>query len=274
MTLDILVATLGEEGIKRVSEMIIPPHPQIRYVIAWQNDGETEVPSPLRREDVNVIQHPTRGLSLNRNVAIRHATSDVCLIMDDDETFTLDQMTTVVRSFEERHYADIILFRFMGCEAETKYYPEKEYIIKSKPARFHYVNEIEIAFRRTSVQGKLQFNELLGLGAPVIHCGEGEAFIFTALRRGLTCVFVPEDIVSHPHPSTYFREIIDGGIVMGTGVMNYLYNPDNWWLRIPLVAYRLSKKKKRPFLRGLYELYLGKKYCQEHFNAYGEEKSN
>lgn len=274
MTLDIIIATLGEEGIRRVEGIVLPVHPLIRYVVGWQNDGDTEIPESLRREDIQVIQHATRGLSLNRNVAIEHAQGDICLIMDDDETFTLGQMLNVIRCFEERKYADIILFRFTGNEASPKYYPKKEYVLKEKPAKFHYVNEIEIAFRRCSVQGKVRFNELMGLGAPVVHCGEGEAFIFTALRKGLTCVFVPIDIASHPQDSTYLKKIEDKGILMGTGVMIYLYNPQDWWMRMPVVAYRLHRNKKRPFLRGLYELYLGQKYCKAHFTSLGEVKLN
>lgn len=269
MTLDVLIATLGDDGIDRVTDMILPPHPQIRYVIGWQTDGTSEIPEALLRKDISVIRHATRGLSLNRNVAIRHATGDVCLMMDDDEELTLGQLLQVIKSFEERQYADIIVFRFKG-DSTLKYYPKKEYILKDKPAKNHNINEIEIAFRRSSVQGKLRFNELMGLGAPVIHCGEGEAFIFTALRRGLTCVYVPIYIVSHPSVSTYSGKIEDKGILMGTGAMIYLYNPHDWWLRMVLAAYRLSKNKKRPFLRGLYELYSGQKYCQKYFTSTGE----
>ena len=90
MTLEVEICTYGLDGLQRVAQMTLPPVEGVRYRICMQNPdcAAVELPEALRRPDVDFFQHPTRGLSVNRNVALDRAEADIILIADDDLHYT------------------------------------------------------------------------------------------------------------------------------------------------------------------------------------------
>ena len=86
MTLQLLICTI-DGGIQQVAQLVLPPAPDISYVVSWQHsspDDERTLPVALVRDDIQVYHLEGRGLSRNRNNCLRHATGDICLICDDD----------------------------------------------------------------------------------------------------------------------------------------------------------------------------------------------
>ena len=124
MTLQLLISTI-DRGIDHVCDLVLPPASDISYVVSWQhssaNDDRT-LPTPLVRDDVQVVHLEGRGLSRNRNHCLVHATADLCLICDDDCRYTLDGLHTVITTFEQNPDTALAAF-MMQCPGMTKPYP-------------------------------------------------------------------------------------------------------------------------------------------------------
>ena len=101
MTLEVQICTYGLDGLQRAAQMTLPAVDGVRYRICMQNpDGAViELPEALRRPDVDFFQHPTRGLSLNRNAALDRAEADIILIADDDLHYSDAGLRAVIDTF-------------------------------------------------------------------------------------------------------------------------------------------------------------------------------
>lgn len=264
-TIDILICTLNE-GINKVASVLLPQQEGVRYVVSWQQDGyQCDIPLALLRSDVTVVTLPGSGLSRNRNNAIAHSTADICLIADDDVAYTPDAFRAVIDTFEGNPHLDVATFRSQS-EFEKKQFPDYSFSL-AKPAKGYYVTSFEIAFRRTSIAGRLSFNELLGLGAPVLHAGEESVFIIEAARSGLNCRYFPITIVTHNHPTTGVNPVQTPGTIMAQGAYIHIaYRNCTAPLRYVLKAWRMSRSTRTGFFRALYYIIKGAAYAKRHLN--------
>ncbi|MGM9803437.1 MAG: glycosyltransferase family 2 protein [Muribaculaceae bacterium] len=251
MTLEILICTL-DEGINRMVQMLLPATDGIKYLVSWQQTGKVApmVPAELRRPDVRVFSIEGKGLSRNRNNALKHAKGDVCLIADDDLTLLPEGLNVIITAFEQHPKLDIATFRYES-KNHPKKYPRNSFDLRTFP-KGYYVNSIEIAFRRESVQGKLWFDEHFGLGAPVLSAGEESVWMHDALAMGLRGQFYPVTIVRHDHATTSERNAFEKSVVMANAA--YLYvamRHNNMLLRALLMAWRVSRKGNVTFTEAL-----------------------
>src|SRR5574344_279627 len=190
MNLEILICTI-DDNIQRVEQMLLATAPHILYLISWQRTDACStrtIPEGLRRDDVKVLTLDGKGLSRNRNNAIKNASGDICLIADDDLHYELPLLQHVVDTFQTDPALDLATFRYVSS-SHTKYYPKYSFDLR-KSRRYYYITSFEIAFRRSSVQGEIAFNELLGLGAPELNSGEEDIFVHDAVKVGLKCRFI------------------------------------------------------------------------------------
>ena len=272
MTLDLLISTLGNDGIKRVAAMGLPKCEGVRYIVAWQlPDGidTAETPDALKRDDVTLLRHRSIGVSRNRNYALAHSTAVICLTADDDLIYTKANLISVMEAFADNPELDLAGFR-VECVSD-KWYPDYGFDLR-KPAKGYDISEYEMAYRRKSVQGIINFNELLGLNSPRVHAGEGPVSLITALARGLNCRYFPVVIGRQTRLTTGFRPTTDSGIMMAIGVVLYLRHG---WLSIfysPINALRKHRKGYRPFHKGFIEILQGIVYCHRNINRDGTEK--
>lgn len=265
LTLDILICTLNA-GIHRVGDVLLPAQPGVHYVISWQRDGyDCLIPANLQRNDVTITKLSGRGLSRNRNNAVDHSTADICLIADDDVTYSPNSFRAIISTFEANPSLDVATFR-SASTSEKKLYPDYSFSL-DKPAKNYYVSSIEIAFRRSSITGKLRFNELLGLGAPVLHAGEESVFIIEAVRYGLDCRFFPITIVTHNHPTTGLNYEQTPGTIMAQGAYICIaYRDHTAPIRYVLKAWRMSRSTGTGFFRALFYITKGATYARRHLN--------
>lgn len=135
------------------------------------------------------ISTTERGLSKSRNMALRNATADICLICDDDEILYDDYPVKIIRAFEENPTADVIAFQI--ADAGKKYPAQKRkigYIRALKLASW------QLAFRRKSIIDKgISFDETLGSGVSKAG-GEENMFLYDCLRQGLCIISLPISI--------------------------------------------------------------------------------
>lgn len=234
--LEVLISTIGREGIERVAGMQLPCVDGVRYLVSWQcADGE--LPDVLSRPDVKVVLSGSMGLSNNRNDAFAASESQLLLIADDDLRYTADGLRTVIDTMMAHPGVDLATFMHVG--GDHKMFPEVEFDLR-RPASGYYVTSFEIAVRRHVVAGDsgVRFDPRFGIGAPRFGAGEEQFFIDDVMSRGYECRFFPKVIVSHPGVTTSQRYLTPG-VLMAQGV--YLRTAFAWpqaLARIPLLAWR------------------------------------
>lgn len=264
MTLQLLICTI-DEGINSVAQLILTPAEGISYVISWQhsgNENNIQVPSQLIRDDISIYHLQGRGLSRNRNNALRHATAQLCLIADDDCRYTHEWLQSVIKTFEEHTATDLATFK-MKSDYCQKIYPTQPHDLQ-KPARKYYSTSFEIAFRREKVIGNIQFNENFGLGSAVFHCCEEEIFIHDAISRGLQCWFYPITIVEHNHPTTDTSRATEPHILMAKGAYLYIGYRSKMLLYPFAIAWKTARMHRCSYFRSLWYLFKGLKHIIKH----------
>lgn len=264
MTLELLICTI-DRGIDQVCDLVLPPASDISYVVSWQHSAtvdERTVPLALRRDDIKVVHLEGRGLSRNRNNCLRHATADLCLICDDDCSYTLDNLRTVITTFEQNPTTDLAAF-MMQCPGQPKPYPTEICSLAHTPAGY-YPSSVELAFRLSAVRDRLQFNEHFGLGAPLFHCCEEEILVHDAMSLGLQCQFFPLVIVEHNHPTTDASRATTPGVLMGKGAYLYIGYRSKMFLYPWPMAWRLHRRHDASFTYGLRHIYRGLFYVLRH----------
>lgn len=243
--------------------MDLPRHPQVRYLVSWQMPGEASVPGNLAaRDDVKVIRHDTRGLAKNRNMALAAATGDICLLADDDLRYDYPgAFDRIIECFDADPDLGVATFRADYSDCATPY-PSQETLLRlPMPVRGYYTSEVEIAFRRSMVQGKAETDEAFGLGCDYIGAGEGDILMVRMLRHlGLKAKFFPITIVSHPGATTGVKAAQPARVIRSRGVFRALYYPYSWPLRLVVDALRDHKTGRAPFMRSLKALVQGALY--------------
>lgn len=256
LTLDVAISTYQPEGMSRVAKMLPPVQEGVRYVVSWQEHRNASIPeSILTRGDVEVYRLDVKGLSNNRNNAIDHCKGDIILIADDDLVFESDFAQKIISTFEEDSYLDLATLKVNYLN--PKQYPSSECDLKIPLPKNYYVTSFEIAFRRDRI-GNLRFYPELGLGASLMHCGEEEFFVVSAIRRGYVCRFINQTIACHPEATT--GDKISNPILRGQGFVIRVIYPNTWILRLTLKAYREARTKRTSFFNNTVQLWKGALY--------------
>jgi hypothetical protein len=155
------------------------------------------------RDDVILISRFGRGLSRNRNNALRMVESGIALIADDDSYFLQDSFEKIRAVFQENLDTDVACFKIQTFEGEPEYksYPEEKYSLNLE--RRHYISSLEIAFRIKKIKdNNIFFDERFGAGSEKIPAGEEEAFVQDCDVKKLRIDYYPFYIVKHPYQSS------------------------------------------------------------------------
>jgi len=168
-------------------------------VIINQCDREETVETVLTdstggTHHVKLVSTQERGLSRSRNMAIAHATADICLIADDDEVFENDAAESIIKAYESHPEADLITFDIKGRHSTKTGLTHKAGRIGYLGAL--HISSVQITFRRKRIVEKgIRFDPEMGSGTG--HgCGEETKFLFDCLKKKLTIVHVPIPIAS------------------------------------------------------------------------------
>lgn len=151
---------------------------------------------------VKFISTTERGLSRSRNMAIRNATADICLICDDDEVLDDNYPAKIIEAFTINSRASILTFHLHYYQ--QKYYPPKEinvgYLQALKIASW------QIAFKRCDItENFILFDEDFGSGVSKAG-GEEVMFLYSCLRNKLKIRYVPINIGKlHEGESQWFH---------------------------------------------------------------------
>ncbi len=206
MKLDVLVCCYNE-SIKNIDKLLLSPRIDVQYIISHQCDSPAYYifPDFLDRRDVRFVRSIGKGLSKNRNIALKNASSTICLIADDDVKYTHQDFDTILDTYRAQENKDVIVFkiRTQSNEPAFKEYPTENYSIQKRNYK-HYISSIEISFKREGImKNNIFFDERFGLGSKYFSMGgEDEILINDCLKKKLNVFFVNKFIVEHPYLST------------------------------------------------------------------------
>ena len=181
MELEVLVATMNREDFSLVEKMNL----HRSAVIANQCGhwgGETLELGDAR---IRMISSDTRGVGINRNLALQAAQGDILLFADDDIAYYDGDLEPVAEAFRQNPEADVIFFA-IDMTREGQVFDRRRHRTK----RLHLWNSLRygacrMAIRREAVlKHGLSFSTLFGGGC--IYCsGEDTIFICRCLKAGL-----------------------------------------------------------------------------------------
>ena len=177
----VLVATMHQEDASLVHNMNI----RCSAVIANQAAREEIFDQATEFGKVKMITTKTRGVGLNRNIALMASDAEILLFADDDMVYYDGMPEAVVEAFEKIPQADVIVF---GIDiVRDGQITEKR---RCKQKRLHVFNSmkygtVRVAVRRNSILKKnITFNQCFGGGCP-FSAGEDSLFLKACFDAGL-----------------------------------------------------------------------------------------
>lgn len=180
--LQVLVATMHQTDFSLIEKMNI----QADVIIANQADYEAVNECSFGPYHAKMITTRTRGVGVNRNIALQAADAEIVLFADDDIVYQADIFSGVLKAFDEIPQADLIVFGADYTKAgevylQRHYQTKKCYIWNSMGFGAAF-----LAARRQRIAEKnLLFSELFG-GGCIYGSGEDSLFLKNCLDKNLT----------------------------------------------------------------------------------------
>lgn len=191
-----------------------------------------------------IISKKEKGLSRSRNLAIKSAETDICILADDDVIYKNGYEKIIEKEYEKDKKSDIICFWVESDNNRRKI--KRMYTSRIGKIRAMRVRSVQITFRRDSIlKNNIKFDENFGAGT---YYDRGEEIIFLreCIEKGLKVKFVNKKIADvSQKKSTWFKgynEIF----FKKQGVIFYRMSPKYYKLLIFQFAirkYKLYKNK-------------------------------
>lgn len=190
MNIQVLISTMNQIDIESlVKDMRVKS-----AVVINQVTKNITLPMDIRGDSLTSFSVKERGLSKSRNMAIKNAKADICLIADDDMYYVKDYEQIVSNAYAKYPQADIITF-YVDHEDPTQaariQRGGKVSLLKTMKTVSY-----QISFRRESItKCDLRMDERFGTGTD-LYMGEENIFLFDACRKGLKVYHVPLKIAT------------------------------------------------------------------------------
>lgn len=264
--LQVLVCAYGSDAMKSMLGGSYPQVAGVGYLVSWQASGGAAVPEEFAsRADFEVVRTDTVGLSRNRNNALKHACAPFCLLSDDDLSYTIGGLSRLCEYWRTNaDDEDIVVCHFTESGRRYPTYSVDTFDLSARPKGYYFIS-VEISFRRESVmKSGVRFEELMGVGAPELTCGEEEVFMFSLLRKGLKGKCLPIILGDHPAESSGNRLTKSAGFIKTQGAFVRFLKPHTWMLKMPWSAFFVSRQTLglRAYPRVLRLMYNGAIYSK------------
>ena len=240
MKLEVLVTTMHQKDISKYFDMNL----QTDAVIANQADSENFEVCDVNGSTVKFVTISSRGLSKNRNIAIKNiGDSDLIMFSDDDLKFYDGYEDIIVKEFENHPEAEAIKFN-INCISKRKIAMEsiKEF---HKPSRKEVTSwgVVGLVIKTDVLKEKsLKFNERFGAGVENF-CGEDSIFLQEIFKKKVNLYASPKFIAEIDQTdSTWFEGHNEKFFTVAGMVLNEIY-PCLSYLLVIRSAYKAAKRK-------------------------------
>lgn len=216
---------------------------------------ELEVDGHLWR----MIYTTERGLSKSRNMALKHARGDICLLCDDDEELADGYADMILRAYGELADATAIVFNLNRINVSMKktYYKIKR--VRIAPWYRGYGSPMLTFLREQVLAMGISFDERFGAGS---EWGGGEDGLFeNAIRHGGRKLYeYPATIatIDYSNGSQWFFGY-DEKYFYNQGAFNQIYyrNPLIRLLRKLYTCYKLRRENQLKPMQKIHWMNLG-----------------
>jgi glycosyltransferase involved in cell wall biosynthesis len=189
MKIEVLVSTMHQCDLSKYKSMNIQT--DVLFINQCDQNDSVDVMKDLNR--VKMISVKERGLSRSRNLAVSNASSDICLIADDDIVYSDGYNEIVMNAFETIPKADIIIFNIIRENYVGVVTKQNIHKIRRAP-RYKSYSSVRIAFRLKSlIDNSIVFNDKLGAGA-MFGAGEESLMLRDCIRKKLKIYEYPANI--------------------------------------------------------------------------------
>lgn len=190
MTFQILCVTMEQKDFSKIDTM------NIKSDVIFANQAQRTSYSEIKfcgNHVAKMITTNTRGVGINRNVALMYANADICLLADDDVFYHDDVEKVVLKEFKENPKADVIVFHLDSTDPRrtlNKYkYTRRRGRFEKRPW-----GAVRIAFKLESIKrGNIWFTTLFGGGCTFAN-GEDSMWIDEVFRKKLK-VYVSKETI-------------------------------------------------------------------------------
>lgn len=203
MKIEVLVTTMHQTDISKYREMNL----QTDAMIANQADfcGFEEI--RINDNNIRFVTTDTRGVSLNRNIAISYCKGNIVVFADDDQVFVEGYEQIVKDAFDKNPDADAIKFY---CESTNKErplaYKRVKEVIKATKRNLMSAGVPGLAVRTEFLlKNNIWFDNRIGPGRE-ISCGEDSVFLNELLKHKAQ-VYLSPALLSYVNQgeSTWFK---------------------------------------------------------------------
>lgn len=196
----ILCVTMNQSDFSKIKGMNI--HSDV--IFANQSNNFIYNEYSFENHLAKMVTTNTKGVGINRNIALSYADADICLLADDDIVYFDNLENIVLKEFNDNPLADIIIFHLNSNSKERN-------LKKYKKTRRRKIFEprpwgaVRIAFRLSSIKkANLWFTTLFG-GGCIFPSGEDSMWIDAAFKSNLK-VYVSDKSIGNVNmnESTWF----------------------------------------------------------------------
>ena len=192
---EILIATKNKSSLAFLEAMFPFEHFSTFNVLIINQSRDNVLVSNF--EKVRVINIDEKGLSKSRNLAIKNASKEICLIADDDVVYLPNFHKKIIKAFNQNREASIITFNHQRIGKEFPQNISRKVYSHSKKT-IENVCSIEIAFKLKDIEAsRVCFDENFGLGS-YFETAEEYLFLCDAIKARIRVFFYPAIIASHP----------------------------------------------------------------------------
>ncbi|MBQ3604044.1 MAG: glycosyltransferase [Clostridia bacterium] len=209
---EILCVTMHQNDFSKIEQMNI--HSDV--VFANQADTTRFDEKEFNGHYARMITTDTRGVGINRNLALIYAKGEICLFSDDDITYNDDVEKKVLAEFDTHPDADIIIFH-LNSDDPTR--TPKKYSKTKKHSRLKGLRwgATRVAFRLSAAKkANLWFTTLFG-GGCVFAAGEDSLWLNEARKKGLKFYVSKETIGNVSFESSTWFTGYDEKLFYGKG---------------------------------------------------------
>lgn len=202
MKIQVLVATMNQQNIEKLLEEM---NISTEAIITNQTNAFFYKEIRYKNNDIKIYNFNEKGVGLNRNNSLMRADGDIILIADDDIRYIDNYAEIVLREFEEKPDADIIIFNIFSKDQERN-----RYVIKKNKRIYTYnclrYGAVRMAIKLDSIKNKNIFFSLLFGGGAKYGSGEDSIFIYNCIRSGLKAYSSTKEILMlRENESTWFK---------------------------------------------------------------------
>ena len=217
MNVQVLLATMHQKDYSKLESVNI----QTSAIIVNQCDSNSIEHFEYKGKKIIWINTTERGLSRSRNMALKYATEEICLLVDDDECLADGYEEIITGAFDSCPSAALLTFNIHSINGVKKRYNN------TKIKRLHFYNimrygSARIAFKKADIdKNNIRMNVKFGAGS-IVSNGEDSIFLHDCLDAKLKVYSWPDTIADiKDGDSTWFQGytdkfFVDKGMIFAT----------------------------------------------------------